>query len=85
MNLGHYEPISLCFLHHFDYSVHEGFGMKAPDKRCCGSGVCIINDAGECWCGQVWDGEKMAAPSLNLNVSASPSRNSDSDKTEPEH
>jgi len=59
--------------------------MKAPDKRCCGSGVCIINDAGECWCGQVWDGEKMASPSLNLDVSASPSRNSDSDKTEPEH
>ena len=43
--------------------------MKAPDKRCCGSGVCIINDAGECWCGQVWDGEKMAAPSLTLNKS----------------
>ena len=41
--------------------------MKAPDKRCCGSGVCIISDAGECWCGQVWDGEKMAAPNLNLN------------------
>lgn len=40
--------------------------MKSPDKRCCGSGVCIINDAGECWCGQVWDGEKMTAPSLNL-------------------
>ena len=38
--------------------------MKSPDKRCCGSGVCIINDEGECWCGQVWDGEKMAAPSL---------------------
>lgn len=38
--------------------------MKAPDKRCCGSGVCIINDAGECWCGQVWDGEKMSAPPL---------------------
>ena len=43
--------------------------MKAPDKRCCGSGVCIINDFGECWCGQVWDGEKMAAPSLTLNKS----------------
>ena len=42
--------------------------MKTPDKRCCGSGVCIINDAGECWCGQVWDGEKMAAPSLNLPI-----------------
>jgi hypothetical protein len=41
--------------------------MKTTDKRCCGSGVCIINDAGECWCGQVWDGEKMAAPNLNLN------------------
>lgn len=32
--------------------------MNTPDKRCCGSGVCIINDVGECWCGQVWDGEK---------------------------
>lgn len=42
--------------------------MKAPDKRCCGSGVCIINDAGECWCGQIWDGEKMTAPSLNLTI-----------------
>lgn len=40
--------------------------MVSPDKRCCGSGVCIINDAGECWCGQVWNGEKMAAPSLNF-------------------
>lgn len=40
--------------------------MKAPDKRCCGSGVCIINVAGECWCGQVWDGEKMAAPKLSI-------------------
>ena len=38
--------------------------MKAPDKRCCGSGVCIINETGECWCGQVWDGEKMSAPPL---------------------
>ncbi|HBK44256.1 MULTISPECIES: hypothetical protein [unclassified Polynucleobacter] len=38
--------------------------MKPPDKRCCGSGVCIINETGECWCGQVWDGEKMSAPPL---------------------
>ena len=29
------------------------------DKRCCGSGTCIINDEGVCWCGQRWDGEKM--------------------------
>lgn len=34
--------------------------MSDIDKRCCGSGVCIINDAGECWCGQRWDGSKMS-------------------------
>ena len=55
--------------------------MKAPDKRCCGSGVCIINDAGECWCGQVWDGEKMAAPSLNLGSVPKKVQGVDSDKT----
>jgi hypothetical protein len=58
--------------------------MKAPDKRCCGSGVCIINDAGECWCGQVWDGEKMSAPSLNLPTKLSSAEDSDSSKPKPE-
>jgi hypothetical protein len=29
------------------------------DKRCCGSGTCIINEEVVCWCGQRWDGEKM--------------------------
>ncbi len=29
------------------------------DPRCCGTGTCIINDEGYCWCGQRWDGEKM--------------------------
>ena len=56
--------------------------MKAPDKRCCGSGVCIINDAGECWCGQVWDGEKMAAPSLNLKPSSTQNQEVNPDKSE---
>jgi hypothetical protein len=32
------------------------------DERCCGTGTCIINDEGVCWCGQVWDGEKMCKP-----------------------
>ena len=32
------------------------------DPRCCGTGSCIINDLGECWCGQRWDGEKMSQP-----------------------
>jgi hypothetical protein len=32
------------------------------DPRCCGTGTCIINAEGICWCGQVWDGEKMSMP-----------------------
>jgi hypothetical protein len=36
------------------------------DKRCCGSGSCILNDAGECWCGQVWNGTEMI-PSFFIN------------------
>lgn len=32
------------------------------DTRCCGSGTCIIDADGRCWCGQQWDGEKMVAP-----------------------
>ncbi|QWD84454.1 hypothetical protein ICU98_02100 [Polynucleobacter sp. MWH-P3-07-1] len=38
--------------------------MSNTDKRCCGSGVCIINQQGECWCGQAWNGSKMAPPSF---------------------
>ena len=29
------------------------------DTRCCGSGTCIIDTEGRCWCGQQWDGQKM--------------------------
>jgi len=29
------------------------------DPRCCGSGTCIIDAAGRCWCGQQWDGQRM--------------------------
>lgn len=36
--------------------------MNADDPRCCGSGTCIINDDGQCWCGQVWNGDRMVAP-----------------------
>lgn len=31
----------------------------SEDPRCCGSGTCIINIEGRCWCGQQWDGQKM--------------------------
>ena len=30
------------------------------DARCCGTGTCLINTDGLCWCGQQWDGEKMS-------------------------
>jgi hypothetical protein len=35
------------------------------DERCCGTGICIIDPAGYCWCGQKWDGTKMSRPDLN--------------------
>jgi hypothetical protein len=41
--------------------------MKSSDTRCCGSGVCIINAQGECWCGQVWNGKKMVQPPIKIN------------------
>ena len=31
----------------------------SDDPWCCGTGTCIINAEGLCWCGQRWDGEKM--------------------------
>jgi len=58
--------------------------MKTPDNRCCGSGVCIINDAGECWCGQVWDGEKMSAPPLISKTSPLPTSDLEQKNTKPE-
>jgi hypothetical protein len=36
----------------------------SEDPRCCGSGTCIIDAEGRCWCGQQWNGQKMAAPPL---------------------
>jgi hypothetical protein len=42
------------------------------DPRCCGSGTCIINDAGECWCGQRWDGQKMCSPNHLPDLAAAP-------------
>ena len=32
------------------------------DLRCCGTGTCLINVEGVCWCGQRWDGTKMCFP-----------------------
>lgn len=41
------------------------------DPRCCGSGTCIIDTEGRCWCGQQWDGLKMGRPPLG-SLSAQP-------------
>ena len=29
------------------------------DERCCGSGTCIIDANGLCWCGQRWVGNQL--------------------------
>jgi hypothetical protein len=29
------------------------------EPRCCGTGTCIINEDGLCWCGQKWNGVEM--------------------------
>jgi hypothetical protein len=34
----------------------------SENPRCCGSGTCIIDTEGRCWCGQQWDGQKMCHP-----------------------
>ncbi len=52
------------------------------DPRCCGSGTCIIDTEGRCWCGQQWDGQKMGhAPLVSVEApdragGAEPSRSS---------
>jgi hypothetical protein len=50
----------------------------SDDPRCCGTGTCIINAEGLCWCGQRWDGEKMCfmpepAPANAQTQNAEPS------------
>jgi hypothetical protein len=34
----------------------------SKDTRCCGTGTCLINAEGLCWCGQRWEGEAMCGP-----------------------
>ncbi|OYY54122.1 MAG: hypothetical protein B7Y55_08750 [Polynucleobacter sp. 35-46-207] len=58
--------------------------MKAPKNYCCGSGVCIINEDGECWCGQVWDGEKMAPAILKPLTPSSMIDNADKQDSKPQ-
>jgi hypothetical protein len=43
------------------------------DLRCCGTGTCLINAEGQCWCGQRWDGKKMCFPDKTTPVEPSKS------------
>jgi hypothetical protein len=51
------------------------------DERCCGTGTCIINPEGYCWCGQKWDGQKMSFPDLQVAVHATPHERSNAATT----
>lgn len=42
------------------------------DPRCCGSGTCIIDAEGRCWCGQQWDGQRMCHASAAWRGSPAP-------------
>jgi sugar lactone lactonase YvrE len=42
----------------------------SDDPRCCGSGHCMIDEAGRCWCGQQWDGVQMCSPQTRELVKA---------------
>lgn len=54
----------------------------SEDPRCCGTGTCIIDPEGRCWCGQQWDGEKMAMPKLEVpNPEGSSAPNDQSSQT----
>jgi hypothetical protein len=66
------------------YPLHPSLpkGLETPkeihmqdDERCCGTGTCLIDATGRCWCGQQWDGEKMCRPTAPplIQKSAEPS------------
>lgn len=48
------------------------------DERCCGTGTCLINADGLCWCGQQWNGTVMCRPET-LDPTAPPVREEDAD------
>ena len=33
----------------------------SQDERCCGSGTCIIDADGLCWCGQRWQDNQLCS------------------------
>lgn len=62
----------------FTLPTYRDIAMQ-DDERCCGTGTCIIDANGWCWCGQQWDGEKMCRPTAD----ALPQASSESDLAMP--
>lgn len=46
--------------------------MDNDDERCCGTGTCIINAEGLCWCGQQWNGTAMCRPETAMTTPFEP-------------
>jgi hypothetical protein len=44
------------------------------DPRCCGTGTCIIDAEGFCWCGQRWNGKRMCFPEPARSQASEPSQ-----------
>jgi hypothetical protein len=46
------------------YILTSNYLEKAmsEDTRCCGTGTCLINAEGLCWCGQRWNGDTLSRP-----------------------
>lgn len=49
------------------------------DERCCGTGTCIIDEDGLCWCGQRWNGQTMCRPEFGSEAGDAAHREHESD------
>jgi hypothetical protein len=51
--------------------------IMSEDQRCCGTGTCLINADGLCWCGQKWIGDKLIGPEPLGDLQGSSTNESD--------
>jgi hypothetical protein len=57
-----------------DQRLFWNMSMDNEDPRCCGTGMCIINADGQCWCGQQWNGTSMCRPGAGAPPQPEPER-----------
>ena len=53
------------------------------DERCCGTGTCLINAEGYCWCGQQWNGSVMCAPAAMGGSAPAPAQAPGAEPSDP--